>query len=419
MEYKKIEFNNYNLHLMKTNKFKTISVDLVFRKEIEKKDITYRNLLNTILNMATGTLKTKREINIKKADLYDLQLENDNHIIGNFILDSFKINFLEEKYSELTLPEEAIGFLNEIVFNPYITDSSFDADIFKMAVAIEKERIAAANDNKILLSLNNMFEKAAPDNPVSINKAGYLEDLEKITPTSLYNYYTDMMNGDLVDIYVLGNIDFHQYEEIINNNIMFINSKNYEENLLADFQTVRKRSKTIKEEDNINQSKLSILLKTEDISDYERNYVMPLYNAILGGTLSSKLFNIVREKHSLCYYISSALLKYNGGMYIYSGISKKNFDKTIKLIKKILKDMENSDISIEEFDSARANIKTNLDKQLDSEEGIISSKYLEGYYHIDPLELRKEIIDEVKLSELANFSKKVFVDTIYLLEGAE
>ena len=45
------------------------------------------------------------------------------------------------------------------------------------------------------------------------------------------------------------------------------------------------------------QSKLSIACRCNDLSDYERNYVITLYNVILGGGCDSKLFKEVREKN--------------------------------------------------------------------------------------------------------------------------
>ena len=58
-----------------------------------------------------------------------------------------------------------------------------------------------------------------------------------------------------------------------------------------------------------------------------------MVNMILGGTSESKFFQIIREKHSLAYYVYSSLNKLDHLMLIRAGISKDNFDKTIKLIK--------------------------------------------------------------------------------------
>ena len=45
MEYTKKDFGAYKLHLIKTDKFKTIEVRLAFRSPIKKEEITLRNIL--------------------------------------------------------------------------------------------------------------------------------------------------------------------------------------------------------------------------------------------------------------------------------------------------------------------------------------------------------------------------------------
>ena len=49
MKYIKKVIGSYNLHMLKTNKFKTITIDLIFRKKIKKEDITKTNFLNPAL----------------------------------------------------------------------------------------------------------------------------------------------------------------------------------------------------------------------------------------------------------------------------------------------------------------------------------------------------------------------------------
>ena len=54
----------YNLHIIRTDKFKTVSVRINFKKLLEKKDITYRNLLGKILLNSNNTYNTKRDLDI-------------------------------------------------------------------------------------------------------------------------------------------------------------------------------------------------------------------------------------------------------------------------------------------------------------------------------------------------------------------
>ena len=49
MDYVKNEMGSYNLHFIKTDKFKTITVKLVFRRLVQKEEITMRNVLADLL----------------------------------------------------------------------------------------------------------------------------------------------------------------------------------------------------------------------------------------------------------------------------------------------------------------------------------------------------------------------------------
>ena len=70
MKYIKKVFGSYNLHMLKTDRFKTITIDLIFRKKINKEDITKTNFLADMLTFSNKNYKTRREMAIKQQDLY-------------------------------------------------------------------------------------------------------------------------------------------------------------------------------------------------------------------------------------------------------------------------------------------------------------------------------------------------------------
>ena len=87
------------------------------------------------------------------------------------------------------------------------------------------------------------------------------------------------------------------------------------------------------EKEKIKQVKLSIGCKLINLTDYERKYVLPIYANILGGPSYSKLFNNVRIKNSLAYYVASTYINADNLLLIYSGINIEHFNKTLNLIK--------------------------------------------------------------------------------------
>ena len=49
MKYKKIDVGPYNIHLINTNKFKTVTIKINFKRKVKKREITKRSLLSRLL----------------------------------------------------------------------------------------------------------------------------------------------------------------------------------------------------------------------------------------------------------------------------------------------------------------------------------------------------------------------------------
>lgn len=90
-----------------------------------------------------------------------------------------------------------------------------------------------------------------------------------------------------------------------------------------------------------------------NLNDENQKYDVLLYNAILGGTASSKMFQEVREKASLAYTASSSYIRYKSNIFIRCGIEIKNYDKAIKIIKKQLIDMQNGNFTDDDIQNAK------------------------------------------------------------------
>ena len=170
---------------------------------------------------------------------------------------------------------------------------------------------------------------------------------------------------------------------------------------------------------NIEQSKLIIGFKLKDLTDFERKYVMGIYSYILGGGPDSKLFKEVREKNSLCYSISSS---YNGVfniLRISAGIDSKNYSKTIKLIKKAIKDMSLGNFSDRDIKCAIMTYKNTYKEIMDNPSSILSSYVSMEYLKLDSFSKREKEILKVTKDMIVSVSSKINLDTIYLLEGID
>ena len=117
MNYKRIEKEHFNIHLIQTDKFKTITVKVNFKRELKKEEITKRNILVNALLEGTKNNPSKRLLEIKTETLYDLGYRVSNYSSGIYSILSFDMTYINPKYTENTMNDESFKFLSELIYN--------------------------------------------------------------------------------------------------------------------------------------------------------------------------------------------------------------------------------------------------------------------------------------------------------------
>ena len=128
MKYTKKDLGSYRLHLIHTDKFKTMTMKVVFHTPIIKEDITKRNVLSDILLQSSKKYETRRDMTIESEELYAADVSTNNQRLGNYVLTSFIIQVLNDKYTEPNNFEKSVEFLSEIIFNPDVENNQFNPE---------------------------------------------------------------------------------------------------------------------------------------------------------------------------------------------------------------------------------------------------------------------------------------------------
>lgn len=422
MKYKKISTYSYNLHIIKTNKFKTVTVQVNFKRKLIKSEITYRNMIINMLCESTKKYPTKRLMTISTEDLYNLDYRGMNYISGKYNVMAFSINFLNEKYTEPLMFEKSVNFLCDLIFEPNIETKknvkSFNEESFIQSYNLLKDNISSLKENPDEYARVRMLENMEPNSYISYRSVGYLEDLEKINSKSLYKYYESILNSDTVDIFVIGDVNESKITKIIENNFSCIKTlKKPSESHFIHPKKARIIPKTFKENQKISQSKLVLGLKIDKMSDFELRYVLNVYSYILGGGPDSKLFKTVREQNSLCYYISSTSHPLNSILTIRAGINKDDLKKALTLIKKEISNMKKGKFSDDDIIKSKITYINSLKELEDNPENLIGLYSGIEYLNSDDLENRFSKINKVTKNDVIKLASKIHLDTVYFLEG--
>lgn len=417
MKYVKKDFGSYKLHMIKTNKFKTIKIRISFRNQIKKDEITMRNILSHMLTYSSNKYKTKRDLIIEAQNLYDASIYVGNSRYGNYINTNINLTVLNDKYTEEGNYKNSLYFLKELIYNPNVSDNKFDEEVLNIVKKNCLTSLESIKEDTTYYSIIRLYETMDKDSPLSYRMCGYIDDLDKVNSSNLYTYYKNMINKDLMDIFVVGDIDFIETEELIKENFPVKTFKKKRVSYYLPEKKARSKRLFAKEQDENSQSKLAIGCRYYGLSSYEKSYPLTLYNIILGVGSDSKLFREVREANSLCYDISSVLNKLDNTLIIRAGVNRKNVKKTVDLSNTQMNLMKKGKFGDDVIEKAKEFFSTSLDSMLESQSNIIDFYFMMDILKLDDLDTRRKKMAKVTKAEIVKVAKKVKMDTIYCLEG--
>ncbi len=407
------------LHHIQTNKFKTVSVGLHFHRQLTKQEASKNALLTDVMRRGNSKLKDSAAVSRYLQALYGAYFDADIRRKGENQIVSFTVNSVADSYlpagEHCTM--QAVSFLFDMVLLPQVTKGAFRGDY------VEQEKINLINDieaqinDKRSYAVWRLIESMCEGEPYSIYELGSAEDVEAITPESLYAQYTTLLHESPIDIFVTGDADIQAILEMAEKRLADINPQvtDYPKTAL---HKPAEQVRELTEEYDVSQAKLSMGFYTGIGPEDARYSALMVYNSIFGSGAHSKLFNNVREKLSLAYYASSRLERYKGLMVVSSGIEYKNKEMAEKEIYAQSEAMKQGDITDYEFDVSVKSIINSL-RSLGDSNGYLADYYLGQAVsgtHIS-LEEQCRLISQVTKEDVIAVAKEIRPEMVYVMKG--
>lgn len=412
------------LHLIKTDLFKTNLACVIITTPLKREKVTLNTLIPFLLKRGTMNLKTQYEINDKLDNLYGssydcgIDKSGDNQVI-KFYMEGICDKFLSQKEDLL---KQNIDLLLELVFNPLLEDNKFKQEFLDVERKNLENIIKGKIDDKDFYAFNDCIEKMYGMEGFGLYKYGYLEDVEKIDLDIISNHYFDIIKKAKIDIFVSGDFDFENLEAIVKNNenIKKLNDREPEfvlnDPIKENKKALEKPNEFI-EKMNVTQGKLILGLDVlYNKPDYK--YVGLMYNAILGESANSKMFQNVREKAGLAYSARSSFVRQKKNIFIRCGIEIPNYEKANEIIKVQLDDMKQGNFSDEDIENAKryliSGIKT-IETEQDSQIVYYIGQELSNVR--ENLEEYMEKINKVSKNEIVEFANTININSVYFLKS--
>jgi predicted Zn-dependent peptidase len=419
MEYKNFKSDAYNLYIIKTDKFKTVHMEIMFRSTADKSRMPKRTFLSDLLTDTSKKYPNRKDVVIRLEELYKSIFYGTTNKTGNvfntiFVYDMISPSFINDE----SYYEDALKFPFEMILNPSVINDEFAIREFNVVKERMKIDIQSLEENPVKMSIHNALLNAAPNTCTSYSILGTLDELEQISPSNLYQEYQNMITNDLCDIFIIGDIDENKTYEIIQKYFSLRTIKNHE----VDYYVENELGNGKKSSDNgpFVQTSLEMIYNIVDLSFYEKNIVFHVFNYILGnGGITSKLYKKVREENSLCYGVSSMYLKYDKMLLIQVSLEDENKDKAIKLIKECMTEMIKGKFSDDDLEDAKNNLILSIEMSQDNNISILNNYVFNVFDKLPTYDERKKMFSEVTKEEVMELAKKLKLNSIYYLSGGQ
>ncbi len=413
--------SNITLKYIPMTKLKTTTVGFFLHRPLNKKEASMNALLPYLLKRGCKLCKDNEAISKYLENLYGASLSSSVLKRGDDQIIYFDAETISDKYAPNgeELLSDLTKLLLSVVFEPNVSDEAFDEKILNQEKENSRTRILSLINDKRSYASQRCTEEMCEGEAFAISRLGSIDGIDKISAKSLYLYYKSIIVSSPIDIYICGDADIENLENVIKD---FISSLNFETAVLPQTSILEKNTavKNVTEEMEITQGKLAIGFRTNikpTDSDYPALCVM---HSVFGAGAHSKLFNNVREKLSLAYYAATQLEKFKGLLIINAGIEFDKFEAAYNESLAQLEEIKKGNISELEYSSSISAILNSLESCKDDQ------RYLQNFYLDEyitgtnrDIETVKDQIKNITVEDIQAVAKKLELDTVYFLKNKE
>jgi len=298
--------------------------------------------------------------------------------------------------------DEALDILSDMFFN-----SSFSQEEIEKEISVVIEEIKMYEDSPEDIVHDKLSEVIFSGSPMAYNILGTEKNLKTFDRTKVKKYMEENYSPSNTVISIAGSFDEQELINIIEQK--FKHWENREVNHTHIESDYHRKVMGI----NKDLEQLHMCIGNKTIGRHDKNYhSLLVLNNLFGGTMSSRIFQEVRENKGLVYSIYSFVSNYSdsGIFSTYAGMSCDQAEDALRTILKEMVNIKNGNISEKEFIRAKQQIKGNYILSLESTSSRMSSigrrelLYNEIIYPDEVI----ESINNVKMEDVLEVAKELF-----------
>jgi predicted Zn-dependent peptidase len=298
----------------------------------------------------------------------------------------------------------ALDVLSDLVLNPTFADMDIERE---RGVILEEIKID--EDNPDVLVHEIFTQNFWKDQPLGKPILGTTKTVSGLQQPTLFDYHSDRFRAGNMVFSAAGNLDHDEFVESVAEQFKTLASGTSE----MAFESAQVSAPIIlRNKRSLEQVQICLGVPSPPITD-ENRYATLILNTVLGGGMSSRLFQTIREERGMAYSIYSDLSPYSdtGALCVYAGTSA---DKTLEMLDLVMAEfraLKENPLTEEELHRAKEQVKGNILLGLESSGSRMSNLARQEMYfnHFFSVEEVLERLDAVTADQVQTMAQKLFV----------
>jgi predicted Zn-dependent peptidase len=297
----------------------------------------------------------------------------------------------------------ALDVLTDLVLNPV-----FAATDIERERGVILEEIKIDEDNPDVLVHELFTQSFWKDHPLGWPILGTTASVTRLDQEKLFAYHGDRFHGGNIVFSAAGNLDHDHFAEAVAAKFSSLAGGETLHELSAPEASARI---VLRNKRSLEQVQICLGVPAPPITD-ESRYATLILNTVLGGGMSSRLFQTIREERGMAYSIYSDLSPYRdtGTLCVYAGTSAGKALEVVDLILAEFRKLKNETLHDEELKRAKDQLKGNILLGLESSSSRMANlarqeMYFHNFFTVDEVIAR---IEQVEAGEVQTMAQRLF-----------
>ena len=425
MEYSRQElFPCVYLTALRTDKFKTGCLSASLLTQLRRDTAADNGILPYVLRRGTTALPDRRRVSARLEELYGASIEPVVRKLGEIQSVGFVAGFVEDARlpGETHVLRDVIGQMADLWLAPNTRGGLLLPDYVEGERDKLLERLRSLQNNRRAWAMRRLVENMCACEDYAVSAQGDEDTAESIHYVKLTRHYRSLLAGSPMEFYYCGGEKADTVADMLHEAFLLLPRGEIDPDMGTDIRmnALEAEPRTFVEEMDVTQGNLAMGFRLGSCMEDPDSALLRVFNAVYGGSVTSKLFANVRERLSLCYYASSALDELKGVMLVGSGIDFDKYEPARSEILSQLDEIRAGNITEEEFAGAKKDVASSLLAVPDSPAALESFYLRQTVQGLDAApEDIAALTDFVTAEQVAELARGVELDAVYFLKGEE